>query len=482
MSGSKTQVPTLSSIPSIDELLRTSSANNLIELHGRAILTEALRDITGELRDAIKNGQPVNAECAAIVNRANRLLEKWLTPTLMPVFNLTGTVLHTNLGRATLPPEAIEAMARVASQPVNLEYKLEDGRRGDRDDHLNNLLCRLTGAEAATVVNNNAAAVLLCLNTLALRRRVLVSRGELIEIGGSFRMPDIMARAGCKLHEVGTTNRTHLKDFADALEEKRKSRPALILQVHTSNYTIEGFTATVEPGALSTLAEKNDVPFYVDLGSGTLVDLSQFGLPPEPTVSQALRDGADLVSFSGDKMLGGPQAGIIVGRADLIDKIKRNPMKRAMRINKMTIAALFTVLEFYTDPENLVERVPTLRLLARPVVEIKTQAVRLMPVIAQQLGDRVSVTVTHCSSQVGSGSLPQIEIPSVAITIRPKGGRRRADNLARRLAESFHRLRVPVIGRMADGALVLDLRCLKNEAEFTAQLTRLSWNSETVPA
>jgi L-seryl-tRNA(Ser) seleniumtransferase len=482
MTKPKTQASELSSLPSIDELLRVLPAQGLIELHGRPLLTEALRDVIGQLRDTIKGGQSIDVETGSILDRANHVLQEWLSPTLKPVFNLTGTVLHTNLGRAALPPEAIEAMAIVAAHPVNLEYSLENGRRGDRDDHLEDLLCRLTGAEAATVVNNNAAAVLLCLNTLALRRRVLVSRGELIEIGGAFRMPDIMARAGCKLHEVGTTNRTHLRDFVEALDSKMKSPPALIMQVHTSNYSIEGFTAAVEPKSLSALAHKHGVPFIIDLGSGTLVDLEPFGLPPEPTVSQALRDGADLVSFSGDKMLGGPQAGIIVGRADLIDMIKRNPMKRAMRIDKMTIAALFTVLGFYTDPERLVERIPTLRLLARSVEEIEAQAYRLLPAITQRLGDLVTVTVTHCNSQVGSGSLPQIEIPSMAIVVRPKGGKRRTDSLTRSLAASLLRLRIPVIGRVEDGALMLDFRCLDDEAEFIAQLADLSWNLKSAQA
>ncbi|MFP6745779.1 MAG: L-seryl-tRNA(Sec) selenium transferase, partial [Alphaproteobacteria bacterium] len=345
----------------------------------------------------------------------------------------------------------------------NLEYDLAAGRRGDRDVHLEGRLCRLTGAEAATVVNNNAAAVMLGLNSLALRREVVVSRGELIEIGGSFRIPDIMARAGAKLREVGTTNRTHAKDFAAALG----SKTGLVMQVHTSNYTIQGFTAAVATRDLADLAHDHGVPLFVDLGSGTLADLRTYGLPHEPTAQEALAAGADVVSFSGDKLLGGPQAGILVGRAEVIARIRRNPMKRALRVDKMTIAALDVILGFYGNPDRLVERVPALRLLARPVSDIEAQARRLALLMGEVLD--ATIDVIDCQSQAGSGSLPGSEIPSAGLAISPRGGKANLKALALR----FRRLPVPVVGRVSDGVLVLDLRGLDDEAGFIAQLNRL---------
>ena len=451
-----------SAIPSVDAVLRAPGAAALIEGHGRTALTEAVRqaveDLRGNLTDASETGE------TAVLAAAGEILNRWAAPSLGPVFNLTGTILHTNLGRAPLPPEAIEAMARVGGGASNLEYDLAAGRRGDRDAHLEDRLCRLTGAEAATVVNNNAAAVMLALNSLALRREVVVSRGELIEIGGSFRIPDIMARAGAKLREVGTTNRTHPNDFAAALGPKT----GLVMQVHTSNYTIQGFTAAVATRDLAALAHDHGVPLYVDLGSGTLADLRAYGLPYEPTAQEALAAGADVVSFSGDKLLGGPQAGIMVGRAEVIARIRRNPMKRALRVDKMTIAALDVILGFYGDPDSLVERVPGLRLLARPVADIAAQAGRLAPMLGAVLD--AEVEVIDCSSQAGSGSLPGSEIPSAGLALRPRGGKR----ALKALAECFRRLPVPVIGRVRDGALVFDLRGLDDEAGFVAQLENLA--------
>jgi L-seryl-tRNA(Ser) seleniumtransferase len=451
--------PAATHLPAVDRVLGWPAVAALAAAHGRAPVLAAVREELAALRAASRTASP--EELAAAVQA--RVLAA-LAPSLRPVLNLTGTVLHTNLGRAALPPEAIKAMVRVASGASNLEFDLASGRRGDRDAHVERWLQRLTGAEAATVVNNNAAAVLLVLNTLALRKQVLVSRGELIEIGGAFRLPDIMTRAGCKLLEVGTTNRTHLRDYAEAISEKS----ALILKAHTSNYRVEGFTAAADEAALGALARERAVPFFVDLGSGTLTDLSRYGLPPEPTPAQSLAHGADLVSFSGDKLLGGPQAGIIVGRRDLIERIKKNPMKRAMRCDKLTLAALEAVLALYADSERLVQRVPTLRLLTRPAREIEQQAQRLAPALQHWLGPSYTVAVTPLASQIGSGSLPLDLLASFGLSIRPAGARRGSGRALEELARTFRQLPLPVIGRIADGAFLLDCRCLEDETAFRA--------------
>lgn len=420
--------------------------------HGRPALTDAIRKVLADLR----KDHRVEGE-TGILQLASEILDRASQPSLRPVFNLTGTVLHTNLGRALLPREAIDAILAVAASPANLEYDLESGKRGERDAHVEALVCKLTGAQAATVVNNNAAALLLVLNTLAARKEVPVSRGELIEIGGSFRLPEIMARAGCRLREVGTTNRTHLRDYAEAIGPKT----ALVLKAHTSNYRIEGFVASAEEKDLSKLCRERGVPFVIDLGSGTLVDLRRYGLPHEPTPAEALGQGADLVTFSGDKLLGGPQAGVIAGRKELIEKIARNPLKRALRLDKLTLAALSAVLRLYEDPERLAERLPTLRLLSRPVEDIRAMAERIAARFSLQ---GFSVEPISCESQVGSGAAPGQGIPSAGLALRPGSAK---------LAERFRKLPVPVIGRLQDGAFILDLRCLEDEELFLSQLEKL---------
>ena len=453
-------------LPSVDRLLHAPEAEALAAEFGRTAVTAAIRAALSDARAALAVGGAALGEATLIEGAARRLVAD-AAPSLRPVYNLTGTVLHTNLGRALLPDAAIAAIVATAGAPSNLEFDVAAGRRGDRDAHLEAQLCRLTGAEAATVVNNNAAAVLLVLNTLANRKEAPCSRGELIEIGGAFRMPDIMARSGARLVEVGTTNRTHLRDFEAAIGPKT----GLVMKVHTSNYSIEGFTASVDEADLARLCHARNVPFAVDLGSGTLVDLARWGLPHEPTAGEALAAGADIVTFSGDKLLGGPQAGIIVGRRDLIAKLKRNPMKRALRCDKMTIAALAAVLALYDDPDRLAARLPTLRLLSRPKAEIQALAARLAGPVAGRLGG-VTVEVIECDSQIGSGALPTQRIASAGLAIRLRARRGSGTALAR-LAESLRTLPVPVIGRIHEGALILDLRCLEDEAGFRAQLARL---------
>ena len=448
----------LSSLPSVDRVLQQDASTALIAQHGREAVTDAVRGVLAELRTA---KTPELGAADAVLARAAQNLARGSQPSLRPLFNLTGTVVHTNFGRAQLPEEAIEAMAAAARDPVNLEYDLETGKRGERDAHVEEILCRLTGAEAATVVNNNAAALLLVLSALAARREVPVSRGELIEIGGSFRLPELMARSGCRLREVGTTNRTHLSDFADALGPKT----GLVLKVHASNFSIEGFTAAVAEADLARLCRERKLPFVVDLGSGTLVDLRRFGLPHEPTAGESLAQGADIVTFSGDKLLGGPQAGIIVGRADLMARIRRSPLRRALRVDKLTLAALAAVLRLYLDPDRLAERVPVLCMLARPEGEIRAMAARLRPLVEKSLGGKAAVEVIACESQIGSGALPTQRIASAGLAIRPGGDR---------IAAAFRRLPVPVIGRIHQGAFILDLRCLQDEAGFAAQLKRLN--------
>jgi L-seryl-tRNA(Ser) seleniumtransferase len=466
----KTATASLRKLPSVDEVLRTAAANTAIECFGRPAVVDAVRRVISEsrARGVVPGGT------AEVISEATLLLEAQGKPSLRPVFNLTGTILHTNLGRAILAEPAIEAAVSAMRSAVTLEFDLGDGRRGERDDHLRGLLCELTGAEDATVVNNNAAAVLLVLNTLAHRREAIVSRGELIEIGGAFRMPEIMSRAGAKLVEVGTTNRTHRKDYVGALGPKT----GIIFKVHTSNYRIEGFTKEVSARELAALASEQEIPMVHDLGSGTLVDLARLGLAHEPTVSEAISDGAGVVTFSGDKLLGGPQAGFIVGRKDLIAAINRNPMKRALRLDKMRIAALEATLKLYRDPDKLAQHLPTFRWLSQPTTEIEARALRMRRNVQAAVGSSFLVEVVACPSQIGSGALPLVTLPSAGLAVRPLATRG-AGRLLKRLAAGLRNLEVPVIGRIEDQALVLDLRCLDDEDAFARNLTSLDLSEES---
>jgi len=472
MNNPSENIPSLQArVPSVDKLLRLESVVALTETYGRQLTTDAVRALIEETRGTLQEQGEEALKVFAedrLTGALNVRLEAQTAPSLKSVFNLTGTVLHTNLGRAPLPEEAIEAMVKVAGGASNLEYDLDTGKRGDRDSHLDELLQEITGAEAATVVNNNAAAVLLVLNTLANEREVPVSRGELIEIGGAFRVPDIMKRAGAKLVEIGTTNRTHYKDYAEAVS----SETGALMKVHTSNYTVQGFTKEVTGKELAKLAQEHDLPLIEDLGSGTLTDLTAYGLPHEPTAQETLANGIDVVTFSGDKLLGGPQAGLIVGRKDLITAIKKNPIKRATRLDKVTIAALSAVLELYRDPDRLAERVPTIRLLARQEADIRETASKIEGPLRDVLGDRFEITIVSCLSQIGSGSLPVERLESAAVCLNPVG--KSKGSALKQLAAAFRALPVPVIGRIQDDTFFLDVRCLEDVDGFVGQLGKLN--------
>lgn len=449
--------------PAVDRILRDPAAAPFLATFGHTALTDAVRAVLAALRE--KGGNiPDDAE---IVSRVSDRLKARAAPALRRVFNLTGTVLHTNLGRAQLSDAAVAHAAMAMREACNLEFDLDGRGRGDRDTLVEELICELTGAEAATVVNNNAAAVLLMLASLAKGREVVLSRGELVEIGGAFRIPDVMRAAQARLVEVGTTNRTHARDYEAAIGPKT----AALMKVHASNYAITGFTASVSEGEVAAIARASGLPLLVDLGAGSLVDLSDWGLPKEPVVRDVLAAGADLVSFSGDKLLGGPQAGLIAGSRDLIAKVRKHPLKRALRVSKITLAALEATLLTYRTPDLLARDLPTLRLLTRPRDQIAEQAMRLKPALAAALGAEWQVEVCDTLSQVGSGSLPVETIPSAALAIVPGGAR--AGAALKALAARLAALPVPVIGRIANDRLLLDLRCLEDEAGFAGQLSEL---------
>jgi L-seryl-tRNA(Ser) seleniumtransferase len=439
----------LADIPSIDRLLGEGWVGPLLERHSREFVVDALRRACDELRGEIRAsssaagpiGVAIERRTAAIIARAVRSLP-------VEVVNATGVVLHTNLGRALLPDEAVEALARVAARATALELDLASGRRGDRDSIVEDDLIALTGAEAATVVNNNAAALLLALNTFAEGREVVVSRGELIEIGGSFRIPELMAKSGAKLCEVGTTNRTHPQDYADAIG----ARTAALLKVHTSNYRVVGFTAEVSLQQLVAIGRERGVPVIEDLGSGALVDLSTFGLPKEPLVSERIAQGADVVAFSGDKLLGGPQAGILVGRRDAIARAKTNPLRRALRPGKLTLAALAAVLGLYRRSPSLSQALPTLRWLTRPTAEMEEVGRAAALLLRKVLGADYTVELVDSLAEIGSGALPIEALPSKVLAVR------HARLAPPEIAARFRAARPPILGRIQNDRFLLDLR------------------------
>lgn len=454
-------------LPSTDRLLRRSAAEVLVAQHGHCLVAQEARALLEALRaQALAGELPLAAVAPESLDAAlAQQVQSRLAPRMRAVFNLTGTVIHTNLGRALLPQAALDQVQALMAGPNNLEFDLETGQRGDRDSLVEGLLCELTGAEAATVVNNNAAAVLLVLAALAQGRDAIVSRGELVEIGGAFRMPDVMASAGARLVEVGTTNRTHLHDYERAIT----AQTALLMKVHTSNYAVQGFTSAVDEAALAPLAHAHGLPLVTDLGSGALIDMTAYGLPPEPTPQQMLRAGCDVVTFSGDKLLGGPQAGLIVGSKALIGRIRKYPMKRALRMSKLPLAALEATLRLYLRPERLAQDLPTLRLLTRPLADIEALAQALLAPLQAALAPDYRVDVAALQGQIGSGSLPVERLPSCGLAIAPaaaKGQGRALDALG----QALRALPVPVVGRVQDDRLLLDLRCLEDAALFLKQI------------
>jgi L-seryl-tRNA(Ser) seleniumtransferase len=449
-------------VPPIDECIRAAEANPALAGFSRAYIKVVVQRAQAELRAAILAGRDgASRDRAAMIDAVVSAAARAVAadePVMRPVVNATGVVLHTNLGRAILAESAIEAVEMAARSPVNLEYDLETGARGDRDTIVEAEICALTGAEAATVVNNNAAAVVLALNSLAEGREVIVSRGEMIEIGGSFRLPDVMAKSGAKIREVGTTNRTHPGDYADAIGPGT----ALLLKVHPSNYRVVGFTSEVTLEDLVEIGRARGIEVMEDLGAGALIDLTRYGIPREPIVRERIAAGAAVVTFSGDKLLGGPQAGVIVGRRAAIDRIKRNPLKRALRCDKLTLAALAATMRLYLRSSDLSEELPTLRILGRSASEIGAIAPRAREIVAERLGTGYTVEIVETASQVGSGAMPVEELESVAIRVT------HPEKSANAIAAMFRRARI--IGRVVEDSFHLDLRTIEDPAVFAVKL------------
>jgi L-seryl-tRNA(Ser) seleniumtransferase len=450
----------LRELPSIDRLLKHPRCEALLAGYNREYVTEQSRAVIEQIRGEIRRGgHTVDLSEDAIIERIESAIYIDSQPGHRRVVNATGTILHTNLGRALLSRAAIEAMLAVADHPINLEYDLAAGKRGKREETLEKLLTDLTGAEAATVVNNNAAAVVLGLNTLADGKEVIVSRGELIEIGGAFRIPEIMKKSGAILREVGATNRTHPADYENAINEKT----ALLLKVHTSNYKVVGFTAEVSLEQLVALGKTHNLPVMEDLGSGAFIDLSQYGLPKEPIVAERIQAGADVVTFSGDKILGGPQAGLMVGKKELIGKMNRNHLQRALRCGKLTLSALEATLRRYRQSPNIVEEIPTLRAFTRSVDEIRATGEELLPKLRAALGAEFQIGLEDATAQIGSGALPTEELPTVVVSVVHK------KLSANAIAQKFRAANPPIIGRINDDRFLLDLRCIFDANDLVPQ-------------
>lgn len=441
----------LKSLPGVDHILALAETDGQFKQMPRSLVLESVRRAIDNTRKQILDGRPAVITDDAILTQAALLAGQKMKNRLNPLINATGVVLHTNLGRALLCQDALDNIMAVASSYSNLELNLATGKRGIRYAAIENLICELTGAEAAMAVNNNAGAVLLALNTLAQGRQVIVSRGELVEIGGSFRIPDVMIKSGCILKEVGTTNRTHPHDYSNAVTEDT----GLLLKVHTSNYKIEGFTKSVSLNELVDIGKPHGIPVMEDLGSGTLIDFSAFGLPSEPPVFKQVAAGADVITFSGDKLLGGPQAGIIVGTKKYMDQIKANPLTRALRIDKMTLAALEATLKLYRDTLVAVEKIPTLRMLTLSYEQLSQNAEVLLSLVSQAVGTRAELALADMNSRPGGGSYPGLTLPTRCLTIRPKAISVTA------LDKKLRAFDPAVMGRIEEDCFIIDPRTLQ---------------------
>ncbi len=443
------------SIPKVDILLEEECIQQLIKKYSRETVMEAIHMEMDKLRTFIgqcEDEERAKRQIELLKDHIEMTVSSMHTPNMRAVINGTGTILHTNLGRAPISKEHMRQVAEIATGYSNLEYNLEEGKRGERYSHFEKLLCKITGAEAAMAVNNNASSVLLILSSLAKGGEVIVSRGELIEIGGKFRIPDVMEESGATLVEVGTTNKTHLSDYENAITEETKA----LLKVHTSNYRIVGFTDSVDIDELIPMAKEREIPVVEDLGSGVLIDLAKYGLTHEPTVQESIQKGADVVCFSGDKLLGGPQAGIIIGKKKYIDMMKKNQLTRALRIDKFTAATLELVLQEYLSEEKAVQNIPVLRMITKPLEEITKEA-RTLGRMLNRAHLPAKIEVISCESQIGGGSLPLERIPSMAVTIRPE------KISVAELEERMRHLPVPVIPRTFNDRVVLDVRTMDRE-------------------
>ncbi|MDO8446991.1 MAG: L-seryl-tRNA(Sec) selenium transferase [Deltaproteobacteria bacterium] len=442
----------LRKLPAVDYLLRDTRVSDYLRDNPRRLVADAVRIVLEEEREYIKKSglKDYQFNMEAFMERVRAQMEKIGRPSLVRVVNATGVILHTNLGRAPLAEAALKSLADASLHYTNLEFDIEKGERGERYTHVEEDLCRLTGAESAVVVNNNAAAVLLVLNTIAEGKEVVVSRGELVEIGGSFRIPDVMRKSGARLVEVGTTNRTHIRDYESAVTQET----ALILKVHKSNFDLIGFTAEVSFQDLAELGGRSGIPLMNDLGSGSLIDLSRFGMKKEPTVQDAVKSGVDVVTFSGDKLLGGPQAGIIVGKKKIIDAVKKNPLTRALRVDKLTVAALEATLRIYRDELRAVKEIPILNMLTKPLSELTKKGKKLVKVLRGISRDRFEIIMRDGCSQVGGGALPLQEIPTKLVAVRPK-------LISVNQLERLMRMnQVPIISRIERDEVVFDIRTL----------------------
>lgn len=447
----------LRSLPGVDHILELTKADPYFKTVPKTVLTHSIRDVIENLRtEILKNPHDIAQEKltdAFILKSVKAFTQKTLAPNLVRTINATGVVVHTNLGRSILAEDALENIHLIASRYSNLEFDLAGGKRGSRYSAVKDILCEISGAEAAMVVNNNAGAVLLCLETIARDKKVIISRGELVEIGGSFRIPDVMAKSGGILCEVGTTNRTHLRDYENAIDNDT----GLLLKVHKSNYSVVGFSAEVSLNRLVALGEKYQIPVMEDLGSGTFIDFSTYGLPKEPTVQESVLAGADVITFSGDKLLGGPQAGLIVGKKDIIDAIKKNPITRALRIDKLTLAALECTLRFYREKETAINAIPTLRMLTLPIEQIKQKAQQLKKRLKNINDDRLQIELINLSSRAGGGSLPLLELPTQCVGVK-------VSELSVNAIERFLRDQTPpIIGRIDEDYYIMDLRTIQND-------------------